>query len=958
MVSKGGEKEVKWIGTGLTRIFSLWEEPLWLIALLLIISLLSLGKESGRKLEVRQKSGLPKADRQVDRRQARSRLRAPGKRPASTLQRLTRFRITAVALTILALAGTSVPLPTTRHHLAVLVDVSESITFTERERARSAVLEVLEKMKPTDRVDLVTFATFPRVLAQGLTPDEASSIMESTRLDSENSQNTNLEAALLTTEQLFEEARGNKGILLLSDGRSNAGETSIDTWAKSSSSGLRKDIPIYAIPVGKTGNNLVSLGLQFPDVVRSGENTLLHWEVFSEYEQRLRVALSLDGNELSNQEITLLPGRRRIPLAVQAPEFGVHVVELVVSDERGVPVPQATCGGVLRVGGRAKVLVVNEAKVTSPLTRALAVQGMEVQEVGVEGLPESLSGLASYSAVILDNVPALYLTARQEETLQGFVSGGGGMLVVGGDSSLGRGEYYASGLEELLPVQTDTRQRLLFTRAKILYLIDQSGSMTEMVGNISKEKAALQGIAESLKELNPLDEVGILSFSDHAEWVLPFTSASNREEIRQALSHTGQGGGTDLASGLEEAVQGLSGTGPLRRHVVILTDGFTSEENLENLCRRLQGMGATITTIGVGSDVNERILRSVAQWGEGQFYRAEDDQIPQIIIKETIRVSRDLIQEGHFSPEIQTKADFLHGVEALLPVKGYLITRPKKMARIYLQAGTEEKDPLLVGWRYGNGQVMVFTSDSGRRWLAPWSGSHLFNQFWSQVVRSIMKGRVDTGLHLTTRDEGGAVRILVDATGQDRHLRTGLQLVGRTGGEDQEMFRLKETFLGRYEAVLPTSGRGIQEFEIQELAGKSWTVGAVWLPPSDEYQSYGPDLTILSYLTSLTGGKMLSHAETEIPSTWSWEHYPLRQWLIIAALFLLVVELAFRSTSLGQVTMARSAFSNWWERQKQVLDSLRTDGQGEDLTDISGERTKTAYRYLAKKNKDHRYFEE
>jgi hypothetical protein len=117
-------------------------------------------------------------------------------------------------------------------------------------------------------------------------------------------------------------------------------------------------------------------------------------------------------------------------------------------------------------------------------------------------------------------------------------------------------------------------------------------------------------------------------------------------------------------------------------------------------------------------------------------------------------------------------------------------------------------------------------------------------------------------------------------------------------------------------------------------------------------------LTILSYLTSLTGGKMLSHTETEIPSTWSWEHYPLHQWLIIAALFLLVVELAFRSTSLGQVTMARSAFSNWWERQKQVLDSLRTDGQGEDLTDISGERTKTAYRYLAKKNKDHRYFEE
>ena len=571
----------------------------------------------------------------------------------------------------------------------MLIDVSDSITFAEREKSRAAVLTVLQKMEPAERVDLVIFSTSPQVLARGLTPHEASAVMATTGLHTENSQHTNLEA----------------------------------------------------------------------------------------------VTVHLNGNELSSQEITLLPGRRRIPLTVQAPEFGAHVVELAISDERGVPVPHATCGGVLRVGGRARVLVVSEGRVNSPLARALTVQGMEVQEVGVGGLPESLSGFASYSAVILDNMPALYLTERQEDALQGFVSGGGGLLVVGGDSSLGRGEYYASGLEELLPVQTNTRQRLLFTRAKILYLIDQFGSMTEMVGKISKEKADLQGIAESLKELNPLDEVGILSFSDRADWVLPFTSASNLDQIRQALSHTGQGGGTDLASGLEEAVQGLSGTGPLRCHVVILTDGFTSEERLESLCRRLHGMGATITTIGVGRDVNENILRSVAQWGEGQFYRAD-------------------------------------------------------------------------------------------------------------------------------------------------------------------------------EATLPTSGRGIQEFEIHELAGKSWTVGAVWLPPSDEYQSYGPDLGVLSYLTALTGGKILSQAETEIPASLSWEPYPLRQWLLIAALFLFVLELAYRSTSLGQGNMAKTAFAGWWERQQQVLDSLRAYDQGEELTDTSGEKTKTAYKYLAKKNRAHRNFEE
>lgn len=951
LVIKDGEKAMKWISAGLRNILSLWEEPLWLMAFLLIIPLLSLGKESRRKLEVRQRSGLPV----VERRQAGAGAR--GKSPASTLHRLTRFRITAITLTILALAGTALPLPTTRRHLAVLIDVSDSITSAEREKSRAAVLKVLEKMKPADRVDLVIFSTFPQVLARGLAPQEASAVMTTTGLHAENSQHTNLEAALLTTDQLFKDVRGNKGILLLSDGRPNAGETSIEAWMKSSSMRTCRKIPIYAFPVGKTGNSLVSLGLDLPDLARPGENTLLGWEVFSAYKQKLLVTVRLNGKELSSQEFTLLPGRRRIPLTVQAPDFGAHVVELAISDERGVPVPHATCGGVLRVGGRARVLVVSEERDASPLVRALTVQGMEVQEIGVAGLPESLSGFASYSAVILDNVPALYLTERQEDALQSFVSGGGGLLVVGGDSSLGRGEYYASGLEELLPVQTDTRQRLLFTRAKILYLIDQSGSMAELVGPISKEKAALQGIAESLKELNPIDEVGILSFSDRAEWVLPFTSASNLDQIRRALSHTGQGGGTDLASGLAEAVQGLSGSGPLRRHVVILTDGFTSEERLESLCRRLHGMGATITTIGVGREVNEKILRSVAQWGEGQFYRAEDERIPQIIIKETIRVTRDLIQEGYFQPEVRTDSHFLRGLGTFLPVQGYLITRPKKMSHIYLEVGSEEKDPLLAGWRYGNGQVMVFTADSGRRWLARWSGSPLFNQFWGQVTRSIMKARIDTGLHLTTRVEGGAVRVLVDATGPDRHLRTGLQLVGRMGADTTEMFRLKETFPGRYEATLPTSGRGIQEFEVYELAGKSWTVGAVWLPPSDEYQSYGPDLGVLGYLTAVTGGRILTQEELEIPASLSWEPYPLRQWLLIAALFLFVLELAYRSTSLGQVHLAKTAFAGWWKRQQQVLDSLRAYDQRAELTETSGEKTQTAYKYLAQK-RAHRSFEE
>ena len=230
------------------------------------LSLAFLGKESWRKLEVRQRCGLPV----IDGRQGGS--GTIGKIPASTLHRLTRLRIAALTLTILALAGTALPLPTTRRHLAVLIDVSDSITSAERERSRAAVLTVLQKLEPADRVDLVIFSTTPQVLARDLTPHEANAVMVTTELHTEDSQHTNLEAAFLTTAQLFKDVRGNKGILRLSDGRPNAGETSIEAWMKSSSMRARREIPIYAFSVGKTGNSLVSLGLDLPDLARPGES--------------------------------------------------------------------------------------------------------------------------------------------------------------------------------------------------------------------------------------------------------------------------------------------------------------------------------------------------------------------------------------------------------------------------------------------------------------------------------------------------------------------------------------------------------------------------------------------------------------------------------------------------------------------------------------------------------------
>ena len=234
-------------------------------------------------------------------------------------------------------------------------------------------------------------------------------------------------------------------------------------------------------------------------------------------EQTVTVSARLDGQVVSRQTLQIPAGQSVVQLPFTAQEPGVHRFGVETTGADGQPMAQAAWGGLLHVSGPARVLVVHADAGSSPIARALASQGMEIMERGAESLPETASGLVANAAVVLDNVPAFYMAESQRKALLSYVAGGGGLLVVGGESSLGRGEYYDTELEELLPVQTDTRQRLRFTRASILFVLDHSGSMAEdhrrhfeATGRHARHRLGDQGI-------DPQDEVGVLSFDTETD---------------------------------------------------------------------------------------------------------------------------------------------------------------------------------------------------------------------------------------------------------------------------------------------------------------------------------------------------------------------------------------------------------------------------------------------------------
>ena len=918
-----------------------WTNPWWLLALILLVPVIGL---SGFSFNYRKQTDplitLEKA--------------APPKH--YLLKRLTVLRVAAIVAIIFGLAGTSILIPTWNRQLVILLDVSASVGEVSAADSRHAALKIIAALKPWDRTAVVIFAGQPTVLTPLVKPEDALIILESALLKSPFPEQTDLQAALRAAYQLLRDRRGNRSILLFSDGHSNSGGTVSGVITAIRDSGIL----IYSIPVGITGNGPVARELKLPELVHPGEKIQAQWKVAANQTQMIIVGVKLDGRLIYRIPTRITKGENTIPLVLTSQTDGIHRVEVAAETVDGNTISQSVSGGLLQISSPARILVVH-GDASPALSQALRIQGIQVSEQGASQFPDTIQALDGYAAIVLDNVPALYLNENQQNLLQSYVAGGGGLLVIGGDASLGRGEYYGTGLEDLLPVRTDTRQRILFPRSEILFVIDHSGSMAEMVGNTSKQFAAMQWVAAALNELNPQDEVGILTFDAESTWLCRFTPVNRRKEIMDRLSTMSVGGGTNIAGVIQEVIREFSVPEPIGRHVIILTDGFDNTTDSSNnqdvpdifkkLSLKLKELRVTITTIGIGDQINEPLLRDLAYWGEGQFYRANGDQISRVIQTEIVRITRDLIQEGRFNPAIRTKAANLSGLEDNLPpIKGYLLTKPKQLATVYLETG--KSDPLLAGWRYGNGQVTVFTSDSGRRWLTPWTGMPVYNRFWSQLIRSMERADISQGLRASVNVEAGSAQISIEAIDSGHRLRSGLSLIGYTGnGPDQFTFHLRETAMGHYEASVPLVGSGIQQFDIYEQQGNERTICWVWNPPGAELLTLGPDTAFLGQLSNATGGEILKLTHPKLPRlNWpAWTPLNLQNWLVIIALLLFLVELGYRSTSLGQLATAWVIIASWWTAQVRKAEIVR-DARSNGHTPTSSEPQNMSdahHRYLA-----------
>ncbi|MFG2938249.1 von Willebrand factor type A domain-containing protein [Streptomyces sp. NPDC048282] len=165
--------------------------------------------------------------------------------------------------------------------------------------------------------------------------------------------------------------------------------------------------------------------------------------------------------------------------------------------------------------------------------------------------------------------------------------------------------------------------------AALTFVIDVSGSMDEP-GRLDLAKKSLDTMTDRLRDD---DSVALVTFSEHAETVLPMTRlGGHRAEIHDAVDGLRALSSTNLGEGVETgyatAVEGLRKDATNR--VVLISDALANDGRtdpdaiLERIDGDRRAYGITLFGIGVGSDYGDALMERLADKGDGHTTYVSD----------------------------------------------------------------------------------------------------------------------------------------------------------------------------------------------------------------------------------------------------------------------------------------------------------------------------------------------
>ncbi|WP_255472884.1 VWA domain-containing protein [Planomicrobium sp. CPCC 101079] len=794
--------------------------------------------------------------------------------PASSLLYRTVYglRVAAVALLIFALTDPALYRAEKQEQIIFLMDRSASMAGLETDMS-TTINEAISKKENNQLAGVYTFAED----FQALVPISKDQQPLPVDVGINQNKHTNIAQALELAAN-----SGNKDlatrIVLLTDGNETQG-SALESLERLQSERLQVDV--FPLKQQAEADAAISR-FETPERAFLGEAQAFSVTIQAEAETAARLVFSVNDREFDQKEIFLSAGNNAFSYSYPAEEEGLVKYEARIEVAEDAFLENNELASITDIGGTPEVLVVSGEE-QSPIPSMLDTQRINVSEMPAPKLPQNLSSILGYDAIIFDNVPATSLGEQQMKVIEQAVKQFGlGFMMVGGDQSYGLGGYFKTPIEQLLPVEMEVKGKHELPSLGLIIVMDRSGSMAGGKMELAKEAAA-----RSIELLRKDDTVGVIAFDDRPWEIVPTEKLSDPKEATDKILAVTPGGGTEIYKSLEEAYNQLEGLELQRKHIILLTDGQSAttkdygaliEEGIES--------NVTLSTVSIGQDADKSLLEGLAESGNGRFYDVTDaTTIPAILSRETIMMSRTYIVDEPFYPTVYaSKWDPLFA-EGVPQMNTYIATTAKGTASVALES--EEEDPVLTTWNYGLGKSIAYTSGSGA-WSGGFQSWENWPAFWNRSVSELLPAFEEVPFSVTKKAQG------VYTVEDPSHLSAILDVTVVDEKGEELPIQIQPIAPGKVEVMLDAEP-GLVFFSISNETGAAYKTGLT-VPYGDEYRIDEPNMAMLTTIAERTGGTLVDSLEgafRDIPYE-SGTKEPIRQQLLLAAMILFFMDITLR----------------------------------------------------------------
>lgn len=816
-----------------------------------------------------------------------------------------------IFLLLLAIWNPSIQMGSKNTTTIFLVDVSDSVS-NQKQEVEDFVKIALKEMPDDNKAGVIAFGADSKV-EQFVSEKNLFSGLETVPITTA----TNLEKAVQGAMTLFPEEEA-KRLVLITDGNENEGSIKSVTQAV-----LNSNIQVQVKKLASfTGEEVFVEDLQVPDKINIGDTFKVEVVVRSNVKTKAMLSLYAGNILKGQQEVELETGSNRFIFKDVQKVDGLKSYRVIVEADKDTKTVNNEYVAFTKAETAKKVLLIEgKTNTAEPMKQVLDAANINYQVTIPDGAPRTLMEFNQYKSIVLLNVHGDDLPKEFMTNVESYVRDyAGGLVAIGGDNSFALGNYRGTALEKVLPVYMDLQGEKEVPKMAIALVIDRSGSMANGNETFNQLELAKESAVAALDTLRETDEIGVVAFESSYEWIVPMTTATDRETLEDAIYSIGLGGGTSIYPAVNEACQKLKESNAKLKHIILLTDGQDGFNQYESLLKDLEQSGITLSTVAVGDGADTRLLEYLAEEGNGRtYYTNIHTDIPRIFAKEIfLSVNAYLINE-EFTPILTSQKGMLEEVakQGLPAMLGYIASTKKELATMHLMS--EREDPILTSWQYGLGKTVAFNSDGENNWTANYGTWSDYPLFWKNIIEYTITDMSSSGNDIKISQKGSNATVTFST--EEYSEQTSVEVIASDEDGKSQKVILNPSRPGVFEGNLNTFETGIYSINVTKKEGEevvSTENTATAVQYSNEYRIIEDTKTLEQWVQE-TNGSFIEQTEEvfkeEIESVNSKKN--LAPYFLMIAILLFMIAIICKRLDIRRLELVRKGEWLLEEKSKQ-----------------------------------------